>query len=210
MRLALGITPNFPFETQTVKRKKVRASHSFLELWQVYTSESYASSIMEQEDVDRRVAAILDEAQNNSANHARLMKDLTQLCEVAGAKLVLRNSIMQAVLKVLVVFKREPAVERVVSFLISFVSQCLFKLNDIAFPVYFMTKLLPYTKASKGARDTELSKAVRFRSTQLVAGVLNALSEETEIKYVQATFRFSLTVTLLMLSLTPSSSALQL
>lgn len=144
---------------------------------------------MEQEDINRRVATILDGAQDSTGSHARYMKELTQLCEVAGAEPVLRKSLMQAVLKVLVVFKREPCVERVVTFFISFVSQCLFQVKAMAFPVYFMIKLLPYTKASKGARDTEVTKAVRFRSTQLVAGVLNALSEETEFKYVfQAPF----------------------
>lgn len=166
--------------------QKVRVGHSFLELWVVYSSESYAPLIMDQEDIDRRVADILDQAQDVTGKHAQLMKELTSLCKATSANAVLKRSLMQAVLKVLVIFKREPCVERVVTFLISFVSQCLYQVEELAFPVYFMTKLLPYTKASKGARDTELSKAVRFRSTQLVAGVLNALSEETEFKYVHA------------------------
>lgn len=138
---------------------------------------------MEQADINARVAAILDGAQDSIGQHARYLNELTKLCEVAGAERVLRHSLMSAIKNVLVVFKREPCVERVVSFLIAFTSQCLFQVQGVAFPVYFMLELLPYTKASKGARDVELTKALRFRSTQLVAGVLNALSEETELKY---------------------------
>lgn len=139
---------------------------------------------MDQEDIDNRTAVILDSAQDSVASHARCMNELSKLCEVAGAERVLGKSLMSAAHKVLVVFKREPCVERIVAFFIQFVSQSLSAVQGLPFPVYFMTKLLPYTKASKGSRDTEITKAVRFRSTQLVAGVLNALSEETELKYV--------------------------
>jgi len=139
---------------------------------------------MEQEDIDRRTATILDGAQDSVASHARCMNELSKLCEVAGVERVLTKSLMGAVHKVLVVFKREPCVERIVTFLIQFISQSLSTVQGLPFPVYFMAQLLPYTKASKGNRDTDLTKAVRFRSTQLVAGVLNALSEETELKYV--------------------------
>lgn len=142
---------------------------------------------MEQEDVNNRVATILDGVQDAAGAHARLMKELSTLCEVAGPEKVLRKALMPVLSNVLVVFKREPCVERVVSFLIQFASQCLFEVQGRPFPVYFMMHLLPYTKASKGSKDTEITKAVRFRATQLVAGTLNALGEETELKYVLST-----------------------
>jgi hypothetical protein len=148
----------------------------------VQVSVSLTKSNMEREDIDKRVATILDGAQDSAGYHARLMKELSTLCDVAGPEKVLRKSLMQALPKVLVVFKREPCVERVVSFLIQFVSQCLYEVQGRPFPVYFMTYLLPFTKASKGSKDTDITKAVRFRSTQLVSGVLNSLSEETELK----------------------------
>ena len=139
---------------------------------------------MEQDDVNERVAAILDGVQDSAATHARYLKEFTKLCEVAGPDKVLRKCLMPALQHILVVLKREPTVERLVSFLIQFASQSQFDIQGRPFPVRFMCELLPFTNAAKGNRDTEVTKAVRFRSTQLVAGVLNALSEETELKYV--------------------------
>eukprot|EP00808_Paulinella_micropora_P019761 g28875.t1 len=72
--------------------------------------------------------------------------------------------------KVLLVFKKEPGAERVLSFLSKFVAVTA---NDEAFAEYVLTYLL----SRLGAQD----KAVRYRSCQLLASMLATLPEEAEI-----------------------------
>lgn len=139
---------------------------------------------MDSRDLLSRVATILGDAQESAASHPRLTQDLTRICEAHGAEKLWRHSLFPAIQNIFTVLKREPAVERVATFLIQFLAGSLAQINGRPLSVVAMLQLLPYMDASTGARDTELSKAVRFRSTQFVAGILNSLHEETELKYV--------------------------
>jgi condensin complex subunit 3 len=123
---------------------------------------------------DDAVATILDECQRSFATHRKALHSLTKL-HVEHIGFV--EEFMAHVNRVLVVFKREPAVERVVQFIVKFVTHTEGKAsNGSDFPTFFLRYLL-------GVYDAK-DKAVRFRVCQLIGGVLNTLNEDAEIECV--------------------------
>mmetsp|Transcript_1 Transcript_1/g.3 ORF Transcript_1/g.3 Transcript_1/m.3 type:complete len:1067 (-) Transcript_1:120-3320(-) len=119
------------------------------------------------------VGKILNDAQVSLAVHKKCVKQMISRRHADQDAFL--PELCNAILPVLLEFKRDLCAERIVRFLVSFTS---------ARPEGFEEASDDFTEAFLGfllnlatARD----KAVRFRTCQIVAGVLNALGPEAEI-----------------------------
>lgn len=119
------------------------------------------------------IADVLNECQKTFAVHRKCIRALRKIQTQDPKKFI--KDFVPYLNRILVVFKREPAVERVVQFLVNFAtfSEENSKPNE-AFATYIISYLLQYTDVKE--------KAVRFRSTQIVANLINSMSEESEIE----------------------------
>lgn len=127
--------------------------------------------------VARAVAAAFNDAQRSAATHRRASRALVA-AHAADPRAFL-DAFLHALNRALVVFAREPAVERVVAFVATFAAQ---RSEAAAGPAEgaersFSTLVLSYLLDQSGAA----SKAVRFRACQTLSAALAALPEETDI-----------------------------
>lgn len=88
-----------------------------------------------------------------------------------------RREFIEHVERVLVVWKREPSVERVCKFIVSFVTRPDQQRSDNGSPLF--NSLIRHLLDVSDAKD----KAVRFRATDLIARMMHELDEEAEIEY---------------------------
>ena len=106
----------------------------------------------------------LDECQRSFAAHRKCVLRLKKVQASQPAEF--REAMMGAVDRALLVFKREPCVERLFQFVTDFVSfsnEAHQADSDLA--VDFVRHLVPLTRARE--------KAVRFRACQLISKLLN-------------------------------------
>ena len=117
-------------------------------------------------DTERVVAQAFADAQRSQATHGRAVKALSRAYENdQGAFL---QAFLHCLNRALVVFAREPAVERVVTFVAGFTAA-----NADTFSSPLLEYLVEHSRAS--------SKGVRFRCVQTIAAVITALPENAEI-----------------------------
>jgi condensin complex subunit 3 len=116
---------------------------------------------------------VLNECQKTFAVHRKCLKALRKIQSQDPKKFI--KDFVPYLNRVLVVFKREPAVERVVQFVVNFATytEGNSRPNE-NFAIYVIGYLLQYTNVKE--------KAVRFRSTQIIANIINSMSEESEIE----------------------------
>jgi condensin complex subunit 3 len=118
---------------------------------------------------------ILDDCQRTTATHKKSCLALLRLYAHDPDKF--KEQLLAHIDRLLLVFKREPAVERVCKFIVHFVtSPELRKLQtgDAELGLDIIRYLLEVTDVK--------DKAVRFRSCQFIAGIMNSLGEDAEIE----------------------------
>ncbi len=118
------------------------------------------------------VATAFHEAQLSLAKHRKCAEALRALRTSIGAE-AFDKDFFECVACVLPVYKREPAAERVVEFVVSFATKHGDGEHDDEFVQTFLTRLLRLTSAK--------DKAVRFRVAQLVGRIMNSMAEEAEV-----------------------------
>ena len=122
--------------------------------------------------VREQVLGALEECQRSFAVHRKCILRLKQ-AQAADPEEV-RETFVDCLNRALLVFKREPAVERFVSLVTSFVA---FQNEKYACDGELAASLLEYLIPLTAAKD----KAVRFRACQLTAKLLNGLGEDSEV-----------------------------
>lgn len=123
-----------------------------------------------------RMTEILHECQKSFAYHKK---------GIIGMKKLLLNDpnsfqaeFISHLNQILLIFKREPAVERLVQFIVGFATQ--FSLQDANSEINtnFVFFLIEYLLKRVDVKE----KSVRFRSLQLLSGILNHLNEEIDFE----------------------------
>jgi hypothetical protein len=140
--------------------------------------------------MENELAQILDQCQKSFASHQRCMKALAKLCKQDYTSF--KDALVGQLNKVLLVLKREPSIERLIQFIVNGVvflgksednrkitnvqksSQKKGKKKEIIvedenLPTFLLQYLLDRTNAK--------DKAVRFRSCQVIAGLLAKMEE---------------------------------
>lgn len=123
--------------------------------------------------VSEQVLGALEECQRSFAVHRKCILRLKQ-AQVADPE-EFKETFVECLNRALLVFKREPAVERFVKLVSSFVS---FSNDKYARDGDMAATLLEYLIPLTASKD----KAVRFRSCQLTAMLLNALGADSEVR----------------------------
>lgn len=121
------------------------------------------------ERIEQLVATAFADAQRTLAAHPRAFKLL--LSAHAASPSVFLSAFTLAVNRVVLIFARQPAVERLVTFISTFAATNISVTGD--FCTCILAYLLEQTNAS--------NQAVRFRCVQLIAAVLHALPEDAEV-----------------------------
>ncbi|KAL6049642.1 Condensin complex component, non-smc subunit [Balamuthia mandrillaris] len=123
--------------------------------------------------MEETLAVIFGECQRTLAVHKRYCRQLRKLWAEADDKEAFLQHFSAMLHPVLLVFKREPAAERVCQFVILFVVSVLQKESPKQ-----GWALLEYLLRLHDVKD----KAVRFRVCFLAAGIVNNMDEEAEIE----------------------------
>jgi Nuclear condensing complex subunits, C-term domain len=123
--------------------------------------------------VDRVVAAAFADAQRSLATHARASRALS--AAAARDPPAFLAAFLHALNRALLVFAREPAVERVIALVAAFAAER--SADGAPSGAHFSSVVLEYLVDQSNARD----KAVRFRTCQTLAAALNALPEDAAL-----------------------------
>jgi condensin complex subunit 3 len=122
--------------------------------------------------VHAQVLQALEESQRSFAGHRKCIIRLKQAQE-ADAE-AFRATLDASIDRALLIFRREPSVERMLALVAALVSFSNDKYQtDSELAVHLLERMVPLT----AARD----KAVRFRACQLTAKLLNSLGEDAEV-----------------------------
>ena len=127
------------------------------------------------EGIQLSIANILDECQRTFACHKKNIKLLRAIQKDDPDKFM--ESFVPFINQLLVVFKREASVERLIQFILAFVHSKSDKNPDTLGEEFGMC-LVSYLIEHTNVKD----KAVRFRACQLIAGIVNCLSEQSELE----------------------------
>lgn len=121
-----------------------------------------------------QIEAIFNDAQQSLAKHRRCAERLRALQRKADAR-AFAEALFACIACVLPIFKREPAAERVVEFVVRFLTEA--GEDDAGEQDELIGRICLPLLGLSDARD----KAVRFRVSQLVGRIMNAMPEEAEV-----------------------------
>jgi condensin complex subunit 3 len=125
-----------------------------------------------QDSVAVQVIQALEESQRSFAGHRKCIIRLKQAQAIDAV--AFRKTLHASIDRALLIFRREPGVERMLGLVASLASFSNDKYQaDSELGVELLQRLMPLTSA----RD----KAVRFRACQLTARLLNSLGEDAEV-----------------------------
>jgi len=121
---------------------------------------------------DGRIAEILNRAQTSFAAHRKCIEQMKAVrsADSAGFDPIL----LQTLRHVLLVFRRDPCIERLIQFTVSFAGHAGPQDGPDQGLIY---RLIDALCDGSGAKE----KALRFRSCQLVAGLLSVMGDDAEI-----------------------------
>lgn len=122
-----------------------------------------------EEVVAAKVAASFSDAQRTSVAHTRASKQLITAYQVSAEEFL--AYFIQALNRVLIIFSRDPPVERLIQFVAQFTAAETEKTGS------FCSTILAYLTFHSNARN----HAVRFRTVQLIAAILQQLPPDAEI-----------------------------
>lgn len=122
------------------------------------------------------ISQCLEKCQVNNSVHGSVSRELHKAHKKSPTKF--RRAFIEEINQVLVVEKREATVERLIRFFVSFTTGQHLKPEHRegvqGFTDFFLQYLLSLTAVS--------GKAVRFRSCQLIAGIVQALSRMGDVE----------------------------
>ena len=125
-----------------------------------------------QDGVHAQVLQALEESQRSFAGHRKCIIRLKQAQAIDAD--AFRDTLNASLDRALLVFRREPCVERMLQLVANLVCFQNDKYQtDSELAVHLLQRMVPLT----AARD----KAVRFRACQLTAKLLNSLGEDAEV-----------------------------
>ena len=128
-----------------------------------------------QDSVAVQVIQALEESQRSFAGHRKCIIRLKQAQAIDAV--AFRNTLNASIDRALLIFRREPSIERMLTLVASFAAFSNDKYQaDSELGVEMLQRLMPLTYA----RD----KAVRFRACQLTTKLLNSLGEDAEVSEV--------------------------
>lgn len=122
-----------------------------------------------EERVTRQVASAFNDAQRTTAAHPRASKLLLSAFEQNATAFF--SSFIQALNRIVIIFSRDPPVERLIQFVAGFSATHTESMPN------FCISILTYLLSQSNAR----TPAVRFRTVQLIASILKLLPESAEI-----------------------------
>jgi condensin complex subunit 3 len=122
--------------------------------------------------VSGRIATLLDEAQRSFAVHHRCTTAMRAIH--AEDDLTFVQALVPHLNKVLLVFKKEPSVERVIEFITGYVTDPCENMEQRDELAFF---ILEYLLTRANAKD----KAIRYRVCQIAAKILNKMGEDAEV-----------------------------
>ena len=123
-------------------------------------------------DIQTTFTTAFQEAQLSFGKHKKAAAMLYKLKSTSDAQ-AFQDEFFACVSCVLTVYKREPAAERIVEFIVAFATQSA---EGEAYDESFMQSLCMRLLKLAGAKD----KAVRFRVAQLVGRMLNSMADDAE------------------------------
>mmetsp|Transcript_29835 Transcript_29835/g.64194 ORF Transcript_29835/g.64194 Transcript_29835/m.64194 type:complete len:963 (-) Transcript_29835:643-3531(-) len=118
--------------------------------------------------------AVFQEAQLSLAKHKRCFEKLSVLL-ASSTVTEFAESLFSCLACVLTVFKREPAVERIIEFVVRFLTQAGTLQPEV------QEELINLICLRLLGLGSATDKAIRFRTTQIVSSVLNQLPEDAEV-----------------------------
>ena len=120
-----------------------------------------------------KIIAIFDEAQRSHQLHKKLHQNLNVLVSKGHVKTTeeLYDAVFSCFRHVLLVFEKEPAVERIIDFVVSFAATKRDSGDDFDGHAYLLRHLVPLHDAA--------NKAVRYRVCQIAAKILKACDAES-------------------------------
>lgn len=124
------------------------------------------------------IAHILDSAQLTVNNHDRCFNKLENIISDGGKDLLLNEFI--PLIKRALIHKKGAHVERVIKFIIEFSSKSSIIIDSKNLSVFIIEVLLPFTRLSRGTKEEKISKSIRYRSTQIIGGILNNIEFDLE------------------------------
>eukprot|EP00002_Diphylleia_rotans_P037999 TRINITY_DN8572_c0_g2_i1.p1 TRINITY_DN8572_c0_g2~~TRINITY_DN8572_c0_g2_i1.p1 ORF type:complete len:993 (+),score=229.17 TRINITY_DN8572_c0_g2_i1:107-3085(+) len=116
--------------------------------------------------------ALLNEAQQSVANHARLIPHLKSLHSTDPHGVL--SFLLQAIDRVLIVDKKEPTVDKMIEF---FIAYATFSSEEHPQDDYLMEQVLEHLLERANAKN----KYVRSKSMQIIGGIVMGMGEEAEI-----------------------------
>ena len=117
------------------------------------------------------IAAVFAEAQRNVYSHKKLQQKLVHLsAKLFASDDAFFDAVFSTVRHMLIVWEREAAVDRLVDFTAGLAAQFVDPFDAVSF---FLNKLLCLSECAE--------KAVRFRSTQLIGRLLDAMDTDGQL-----------------------------
>ncbi|PRP79977.1 hypothetical protein PROFUN_05953 [Planoprotostelium fungivorum] len=127
----------------------------------------------ETHNMEERTIEILHQVQRTFACHRKAAVSLRAVQSQDPQKF---QTILKRFLKpILVIFKREPSIERLISFIVSFAT--LQDETGTEGTLQTCVWILEYALKCSASKE----KSVRFRSTQIVAGIINGLAPDADL-----------------------------
>lgn len=114
------------------------------------------------------IAQILNKVQKTQSVHPKCKEELKQLKEKDPNTFL--KSILELIKPCLLYYKKEATIERVITFFTTFISS----LDE-----EFASKIINYFIPLTNAKD----KAIRYRSCQIISGIINDLPDDTNTEY---------------------------
>lgn len=127
---------------------------------------------------EQELGNIFNQAQKTLAAHQRCIQALEKHYTKNPATFA--NNFINMVKRLLLIFKRDAHIERAVQLVITFASKTEIKIKEESFAIYLVKFLLDLCDMGKPTKQAEIAKAIRFRSCQIIAGVLNNLPVDAE------------------------------
>jgi len=151
-------------------------------------TKKQATEMTKEETIAHAIANTFNKAQKNTACHKKCAQYLNTIRQEDKDKFL--EHFVKRMFPLLLVFKREPAVERVVHFIVQFATTDFSQesrdpdesfiareaTHEDSFAFDIISNLLPYANAK--------DKAIRFRVAQMVAAILNNLPDGVDIEWV--------------------------
>ncbi|EDO49280.1 predicted protein, partial [Nematostella vectensis] len=131
----------------------------------------------------KSVRDVFEEAQRGFQLHAKLIRSLKKIQDSSESEDDFRETFLKHLTHAMIVFKREPAVERIMEFVAKYATARIHyvapeKVDECEITSHFLRYVFMFLLECHDSRD----KAVRFRTCQLINKLLNSMDDEASIE----------------------------